>query len=220
MTCQHLQQRKVRRVKQCNTQKITETTPLLACLRQTLLSFALLWRSPVQCKSRLPLDYKLIGSERPRVNRDCVFLPSPSPAHSGDFRAGLSVARVKGRRKASSKQPAGLHCCHPTPFRLEAQQRMKKKNRHSVKLTYGAWQQSENLGISRVGCDFNILFDKLDKTTCSKTFPSLWQKVAAAPAFPHGSFALCWDEATGMKSGGLGSLVGFFGLQYTQHMTV
>lgn len=159
-----------------------------------------------------------MGSERLRVNRDCIFLPSPSPAQSGDFRAGLRMAGVKGRRKASSKQPAGLHLCHPTSFRLEAQQRMK--NRCSVKLTYGAWQRSESLGISRAGCDFNILFDKLDKATCGKTFTSLWRKVAATAAFPHGSFVLCWDEASGMKLRGLGCSLRFFGLQYTQHKTV
>lgn len=82
--------------------------------------------SPVQCKARLPLDYKLVGAERLRVSRHCIFLPSAFPIHSGGIRAGLSTAGTKDRRKASSRKTAGLHRCHPSPSSFEDKQREKE----------------------------------------------------------------------------------------------
>lgn len=177
-----------------------------------------LWRSPVQCKARLSLDYKLMGSERLRANRGCIFLPSPSPTHSGDVRAGLSMVGLKGRRKASSrKKPAGLHPCHPTPSRFEAEQRKKRKNRLSVKPSYGitalgkghssrgkAWA-SRALAVILISCSTNWT-----EPPAARPCPRCGG--GRLPLFHFHSFALRWDEAKEEQSDklGLGCLLGFF----------
>lgn len=106
-----------------------------------------------------------MGSESLRVNRDCIFLPSPSPTCSGDFGAGLSMAGVKGRRKASSRKPARLCPCHPTPSRFEAEQRKKKENRLSLQAELwcnSSWKSrgkawaSRELGVILISCLTNL----------------------------------------------------------------
>lgn len=128
----------------------------------TLSSF--LWMSPVQCKARLRLDYKLIGADRLRVSKNCVFLPSAFPTRSGDIRAGLSVAGMKDRRKASSRKPAGLHPYHPSPFQLWGQAKGKREIFEAEQWHNSSWkrarQQREILDISRAGCDFLHLSGK------------------------------------------------------------
>lgn len=128
---------------------------LLSKADSTILS-SFLWMSPVPCKARLPLDYKLIGAERPGVSRLCIFLPSAFPTHCGDISAGLSAAGMKNRRKASSRKTARLHPCHPSPSSFEDKQREKE---NFMRLSSGhdsswerAQQQKEILGISTAGC--------------------------------------------------------------------
>lgn len=53
---------------------------------------------------------------------------------------------MKGRRKVSSRKPAGARLCCPTPSRFEAEQR---KNRLSVKLTYGVATLGQGHGSRR-----------------------------------------------------------------------
>lgn len=97
---------------------------LLSKADSTILS-SFLCMSPAQCQASLPLDYELTGAGRLRVSRHCISLPSAFPTRSGDIRAGLSTARVKDRRKASSRKTAGLHPCHPSPSSFEDKQREK-----------------------------------------------------------------------------------------------
>lgn len=207
---------KARRVKQCNSQKIwTETTSLTSCLRQILPSFFFLWMTPVQCKARLPLDYKLVGAERLRVSRHCIFLPSAFPTHSGGIRAGLGAAGTKDRRKASSRETAGLHPAIPALPAL----RTSKGKKNFVKLSSGmtalgkgAQKQREILGI------WSWLW------FCS---PKWTDPPAARPCpvlhFPAADFSLLrWSHS---RAGQLGELAffAFFGFnvlrinQYKEH---
>lgn len=126
---------------------------LLSKADSTILS-SFLWVSPVQHKARLPLDYKLIGAEGLRVSRHCIFLPSAFPTHSGDIRAGLSVAGMKDRRKASSRKTTGLCPCHSSFEEKRRGKKFMKFINGMTALGKEAWKQREILGISRAGCAF------------------------------------------------------------------
>lgn len=126
--CQHLHQCRVRRVKQCSSQKTRiRTASLLCCLTASAIFCSSLWRSAAQSIASLPSDCTLMESERLSFSRDWHFLQSPSLPAAGTSDLRLCGSEVKGRRTASSGKPAGVRPGWPTPSRLEDEQRSKKK---------------------------------------------------------------------------------------------
>lgn len=119
-----------------------------------------LWSSPVQPKARLPLDYKLMGSERLRVNRDCVFPRYPQRG----LQSWAQHGRGEGQEENQQEKASRASPLPSLPFQVGGwakEEEIKQTFCQAELWCNGSWKkaglQRESLGILRAGCDFNIL---------------------------------------------------------------
>lgn len=115
-------------------------------------------------QSRAALRLQTDGVREAESQQGLHFPPISLPCPQWGLQIWAEQSWGEGQEESQQQKASrGSPGC-PTPPRFEDEQRNKKKKRFSVKLSYGvtvlgkrARQQRESLGISRAGCDFNIL---------------------------------------------------------------